>query len=228
MPARAYVAPTKYTPPTPLPRIGLSLTRTITGASMDFIANTLPEGPLTEWYDSLTTNRFFTVSGAPTVVTQGDRKMVRFDGIDDLMDLDLTLAQPRHVAIVGRIGSIQSGLSTIILGSNKANGSIIGSNSSNTSQYLNAGSHLQMNPALPADTSRHVWVARLNTTSSGLTIDGATTAGSAGGNNIPGIRLGGSHNVGNNTHIFVERVVVVPGAGTQDTAGEIYQELVAA
>lgn len=223
MTARAIVAQTVFSNPN-LPVINLGLTPPVFEASMDFTAKGLPEGELLEWYDNVNGNVLRTVAGSPKVVTESGERIVRFNGIDDLMDMALSMSQPRHIGIVARARAINAGATTI-LGSPAINGVLIGSNSTNTNQYVNAGASLNANPAKPLDTGWHVYVARVNNTSSNLLIDGVVTTGSAGTNTFPGIRLGGSYNVPENTALDVKRFVIVPGAGTAGTAAAIYSEL---
>lgn len=223
--ARAIVAPTLFNNPN-LPRIDLSLTEPIAGASVDFIASSLPLGALDTWYDNINGNTMKVVSGSPTVVLDGEKRVVRFDGVDDVMDLSMSMSQPRFIALVGTVRRVNAG-STVVLGTKSQPGAIIGAYGANKNQYFNAGTSLNATPDNPLTVGRHIWVVRANSSSSALLIDGIETSGSAGTSGFPGIRLGGSHNVPENTQIDVERFVVVPGAGTFSTTREIYDELVA-
>lgn len=223
MSARAIVAPTLFNNPN-LPRINLSLTEPIAGASVDFIASSLPLGALDTWYDNVNGNTMKVVSGSPTVVLDGDKRVVRFDGIDDVMDFSLSMSQPRFIALVGTVRRVNTG-STVVLGTKSQPGAIIGAYGNNKNQYFNAGTALNASPEKPLTVGRHIWVVRANTSSSELIIDGTKYAGAVGSAGFPGIRLGGSHNVPEATQIDVERLVVVAGAGSPTTGMEIYSQL---
>lgn len=228
MTARAVVSPTIFQAG-PTPVVPLVKTAPIAGASLDFTAAGLVSGSIDEWFDNANGNRMTTVSGSPQVIVEGGRRFVRFDGKEDLMDFTVPMAQPRLIGIVARVREINTG-STPIIGSTwteAGKGVILGAYGGNANQYLSAGVGLNAVPATPLNTAWHIWVVRINSTSSQLLIDGVVSSGNAGSNAVTGIRLGGTQGLGKLTAIDVQRLVVVPGAGTFDTSMTIYNELLA-
>lgn len=175
MTARAFIAPVSFGDTT-LPKIELAYVRAVAGAVNDWAADILPLGSLASWPDlvsGLVLPARTGVGTQPAVVTDTGRRIVRFDGIANWMQLAYAKSQPMTTVIVARMN--ESKASNTVL----AGGVHVRTDSTNTKMEVTAGTALGTTAA-PVNTNWRVYIIVNNGATSTISVDGVEVTGDAG------------------------------------------------
>ena len=175
MTARAIIAPGSFGDTT-LPKIELAYVRAIAGAVNDWAADILPPGSVTSWPDLISGLVLPARAGAgsaPTVVTDAGKRIVRFDGVANWMQLAYAKNQPMTTVVVARMN--ESKASNTVL----AGGVHIRTDSANTKMEVTAGTPLGTTAA-PVNTNWRIYIVVNDGAASTISVDGVEVSGDAG------------------------------------------------
>lgn len=213
MTARAIVWPGSFNDDT-LPRVTLSYTSPLPGATYDWAADNLPEGAISSWPSLTGSNSLVADGGTPIVVQSGASKHVAFDGVSNRMRLAFSMSAPHTVVTVFRYVTL-SDLNVVHFGYGGAGAGALESDETyGTLRGRSSTGFITPSPAVTPDTAWHVSIITANGASSGMTIDGIDYIGNIGSNTRDGITLGyGDTNT--RTKIEYKRIAVIPSAMTQ-------------
>jgi hypothetical protein len=214
MPGRAIVAPVSFGDTT-LPKIDITYIAPLIGATYDFAVDQLPLGPLASW-PSLIDATTMPADGAtaPTVITDGASKTVRFNGTIDRMKLTASMNTAHSVVVVAKLRAPVAN-DQIFFGLGGNTEGAIGVNSAATGYTgYGGGNSVATSPAVVPDTGWHVFILTHAGTSSAVRIDSAETTGTLTVAQRNGITLGFSSAAGNRAAIDYKRLAVIPGTMT--------------
>lgn len=209
MPGSAIVSPASFGD-TSLPRLDLRPMTAIAGAAYDWASDRLNSGPLEFWYD-MVQNVPFVAPGSPSqkpLVYESNRKVVRFNGVNQRMDADIQLTGPATMVLVGRLPVADNSQYILTGGTGPAFHVYRGGNG-NWATF--AGSTLGHTSA--ADTSFHIIIVVRDGVNSVLNVDGVDVIGDMGPLIAERLRLGGSSSAYFQTDI--QRLALLPFAATQ-------------
>jgi len=173
--ARAIIAPGSFGDTT-LPKIELAYVRAIAGAVNDWASDILPLGSVTSWPDlisGLVLPARAAAGSAPTVVTDAGKRIVRFDGVANWMQLTYAKNQPMTTVVVARMN--ESKASNTVL----AGGVHIRTDSANTKMEVTAGTPLGTTAA-PVNTNWRIYIVVNDGAASTISVDGVEATGDAG------------------------------------------------
>lgn len=168
-------------------KIGVDYVKPIYGASHHWAVDQLSVGPIRAWRDRIGTSDFLAPSpdSQRPEVYESARKVVRFNGVNQRMDVAHPNPGPCTMFVVGRFGSSATSTYMLTGGTGPAWNFYIGGNGNFA---FHAGATLSTSK--PGDTSNHVFIVVSNGTNSVLRIDGTEWAGNAGTNVPTFLRLG--------------------------------------
>lgn len=213
MSARAIIAPVSFGDNS-LPRIDLTYTRPIPGASYDWAINRMPNGPLSQW-PSLIDGTILQADGtSPNVIFEGKSKNVRFDGLTSRMRARFTLDGPQTIVAVYQLIN-PAALDTVHYGyANTDAGSLGVSGDGVAVRAISGSSALLPSPTVAPDSGWHISILTVNGASSVLRIDNSESLGTLTAGTRDGLTLGFSGAATNRTTISYKRVAILPGATT--------------
>ncbi|WP_157365915.1 hypothetical protein [Arthrobacter sp. Leaf234] len=171
---------------TTLPKIELAYVRPVAGAVNDWAADILPVGLLASWPDLVSGLVLPSRSAAgnmPSVVTDGGRRIVRFDGVANWMQLAYAKPQPMTTVIVARMNELKAG-NTVLAG-----GVHVRTDGTNTKMEVTAGTALGTSAAA-VNTNWRIYIVVNNGANSSISVDGVEVAGNAGTSSRTFINLG--------------------------------------
>jgi hypothetical protein len=172
--ARAIIAPVSFGDTT-LPKIELAYVRSVAGAVNDW-ADILPVGTLAAWPDligGLVLPARPAAGNMPSVVNDAGRRIVRFDGVANWMQLAYAKPQPMTTVIVARMNELKA--SNHIL----AGGVHVRTDGTNTKMEVTAGTALGTTAA-PVNTNWRIYIIVNNGATSTISVDGVEVTGNAG------------------------------------------------
>ena len=223
MSAHAQVYPGAWAAGTPdLGTLDLTYVKPISDASHYWSSLQLPVGELPAWTDRASGVRLVAPSSSSQVpaVYSGARKVARFDGQDDRLDVPIDMTGPRTVAVVGRFGTTVGGEYLIAGGNAGGQFNLYHAGNGNIAFY--AGKALSSTK--PWDTSNHVFIMVSDGANSVLRIDGQEWAGDAGNVGATALRLGAS-NSGRYGNVDVQAVAVLPFAANTERRAALHAQL---
>lgn len=163
----------------------------INGAIAHFAPDNLSFGQLLSWSDEVSSQKWVAGSTgeAPTVTTDtAGRKVVRFDGTTDILNMALALPQPFTVVVVGAYRTLRANAHILSSGGNTTYSNNLGMNAAMTAYTYAAGSILTLNKT--PDTAPHVFVVSVNGATSALRVDADEATGNAGAKARSTVRAG--------------------------------------
>lgn len=221
MSARAIIAPGSFGDST-LEKININYIPEIPGAILHFSARGLPEGPLGTWYDLVNGTPWSAASpqASPLVTLDSQNNpVVYFDGVDDMITMNLVLNQPSTVILKGRILDIKN--NSLLISGASGPSNAIGVNSASTGWTHFAGSTLPLLGVTP-DALIHTFMAVSNGSNSVIRVDRQETVGNAGTNGRTMMRIG--YGAGYE-RVNIYEVIVLPYAAGAAERERIYDEL---
>lgn len=222
MPGSAIISPASFGD-TSLPRLDLRPMTAIADAAYDWASDRLNGGPLETWYDLARNTPFVApTSGSqkPTVY-ESNRKVVRFNGVNQRLDADISLTGPATMVLVARASTDASSQYLLTGGTGGAFHVYRGSNGS---WATSAGTTLGSSVA--GDTNTHIFVIVRNGVNSVLSVDGVEVAGDMGSQTASTLRIGASGNAYYGTDIH--RLALLPFAANQNQRAALVAQMRAA
>lgn len=186
---------------------GIEYVKPIPGASHRWSVKQLLHGPLAKWHDREGTADLVapTPDSQHPEVYESARKVVRFNGVNQRMDVPHPQPGTSTMVLVGRFGSASVSTYMLTGGTGPAWNLYIGGNGNFA---FHAG--VTVSSSKPGDTSAHVFIVVHDGANSVLSIDGTEWTGNAGANAPTGLRLGatsGSYNA-----VDIEDIAFLPYA----------------
>lgn len=172
-------SPVGFADPT-LPKVGLTLVTPTGNAAYSWAADNVAIGPVSSWYDTVGAAALV----APTPPSQkpvamvdpvSGRKVVRFNGVDQRMDIPMDLAGAKTLVVVGKLN--KAGFSQyLVTGGGGPSFNLYNGGSGKWTGYVGASLASTVN----GDTNWHVFIMVSNGASSVLSVDGVESVGNAG------------------------------------------------
>lgn len=162
-----------------LPKIDLGYTPPLPGALYSWSADTLPLGPIDEWFDAVNGVRIGTDDGAPQVITSGSGRAISFNGTEDRMRclFPERIAGAHAVIVVYRMPSPTYGDAIISDQQGNTGAGVVVVSSTGTLVGYTDSSYLYPSPSITADSDWHVGILYRDGANSALRIDEAETIG---------------------------------------------------
>lgn len=222
MPGSAIISPASFGD-TSLPRLDLRPVAPIAGAVHDWASERLAPGPIEAWYD-MVQNVPFVAPAAPSqkpVVYEGGRKVVRFNGVDQRLDVDINMPGPVTMVLVARVNT-DANSQYIVTGGAGPGFNVYRGGTGRWTAYASASlAHSET-----ADTGTHVFVVVRDGVNSVLSVDGVESRGDMGSVAATSLRLGSSSNAYFATD--VQRLALLPFAASQTQRTAIVAQMRAA
>lgn len=213
MSARAIIAPLSFGDSS-LPRINLTYTRPIPGATYDWAVNQMPVGPLAQWPSLVGGTTLQATGTSPVVAGSGKGKVVRFDGVGSRLQSQFTLAGAQTIVAVYRFVAPKA-LDTVHYGFAQSEAGTLGIPAGADNTRAVSGSTLLFpSPALVPDTNWHTSILSVAGDKSVLRIDNSETSGNLSAGTRDGLTLGFSGSAGSRAAIEYKRVAIIPGGTT--------------
>lgn len=225
MPGRAIVAPVSFGDTT-LPKIDITYVPPLVGATYDFAVDQLALGPVASWSSLVDgANLVADATTAPTVITDGASKTVRFNGTTDRMQVNVNYNTAHSIVVVAKLRAPIAG-DQIVYGKTSSTEGAISVNGGGTSHNA-AGGGLGLNPApaIVPDTNWHVFILTHAGTSSALRVDNVETLGNLPVAQRNGITLGFGPGADLRSDVDYKRVALIPGTMTTATRTAIVAQL---
>ena len=203
-----------------LPHFDLNYMSPFPDAVLDLAADNLALGPLNTWFDLVSNFALPKGNGKtpPTVVMDGGRKVVRFNGTTDQMLAAYALAQPLTMILVGRTRDSKPNNYLKVAGIN------IATNAANTGYTVVNGTGPVGGTV---STGQHIFVASVNGASSVANIDGIDYAGAIATSGNTYVGFGTNTNSSEYMAVDIERFILIPYAATKDQRRAINAEMTA-
>lgn len=208
MPGSAIISPASFGD-TSLPRLDLRPMTNITGAAYDWAADRLNPGALEFWYD-MVQNVPFVAPAAPSqkpLVYESNRKVVRFNGVNQRMDASIQVPGAMTMVLVARLPVADPG-QYIMTGGNGPSMHVYRGGNGNWAAFAGA----TLGHTTPADTGTHIIIVVRDGANSVLNVDGVEVSGDIGPLVADALRLGGSSSAYFQTDI--QRLALLPFAAT--------------
>lgn len=206
-----------------LPHISTRIINPIPGALLYFSAERSPVGTTPIWRDMISGAEWKSndAAGAPEIIVDSTgKKVLFFDGIDDMLTMPLPLNQPSTVIVVARFREVRNSSAVISGASGPANN--IGANSASTFWVMNAGAVLVAPGAAAVDTASHIFMGVFNGANSVIRVDTNEATGDGGTNNRTLMRMG--YGAGYE-RMNAYAVIVLPYAAAKPERDAIYAQL---
>ena len=205
---------------TTLPRFDLSYTRPFPGALVDLAADHLPLGKLAVWRDLISNWPLPTGNSrtSPTVVDDGGKRVVRFNGTTDQMLASISTPQPLTLVLVGRTRDNKAG--NVF----KSGGIVIESDATNSAYRVSNSSGIS--GGVPS-SAQHVFVASVNGASSVFSVDGIEYAGTMATSANTYIGFGTNSAGTVYTPSDISRFIILPYAANAEQRRAISAEMTA-
>lgn len=190
MNANAQVFPGTWPAGTPtLGSVDLTYVQPVNEAQFYWSTLQLPVGPVTSWVDRNSGKAMVSPGGSQVPLVYSNlRKVIRFDGVNDRMDVPLDLSGPRTVAVVGRFPEVAPDKYLVTGGG--YGGAFNLYMGSNGNFAFNAGATISSTK--PSDAFNHVFLMVSDGANSVLNIDGQEWVGNAGTMTPTGLRIAAS------------------------------------
>lgn len=190
MNANAQVFPGTWPAGTPtLGSVDLTYVQPVNEAQFYWSTLQLPVGPVASWVDRNSGKAIVSPGGSQVPLVYSNlRKVIRFDGVNDRMDVPLDLSGPRTVAVVGRFP--EAAANKYLMTGAGFGGSFNLYMGSNGNFAFHAGSTIASTK--PNDALNHVFLIVSDGAKSVLNIDGQEWAGNAGTMTPTGLRFAAS------------------------------------
>lgn len=222
MPGSAIISPASFGD-TSLPRLDLRPLTAIPDAAYDWASERLSAGPLESWYDMVQGAAL--VAPAPPsqkpVVLEGNRKVVRFNGIDQRLDVGIQLTGPATMVLVGRLATDANSQYFLTGGLGPAFHVYRGATGKWSATAGSAIAHTS-----DANTFTHVFVVVRDGANSVVSVDGVEVAGDLGAQVATTLRLGASSAAYFATDI--QRLALLPFAANQNQRAALVAQMRAA
>ncbi|AIX99762.1 hypothetical protein ART_0164 [Arthrobacter sp. PAMC 25486] len=148
------------------------------------------------------------------------KKVLFFDGVDDMLTMPLALSQPSTTIVVARFREVRD--SSVVVSGASGPVTSIGANSASTYWILNAGKGLAAPGTAAVDTGTHIFMGVANGANSVMRVDTSENTGDAGSNNRTLMRVG--YGAGYE-RLNVYAVIVLPYAADKAERDRIYAQL---
>lgn len=194
-----------------LPRIALTHTPALPGASHDWAADTLGAGGVAVWPAAAGGVRFNADGAAPVLVEESGGKFLRFDGQSSRMQARTPMEEAHTIIVVYRFRAPGQN-SVVHFGLAGTGAGAVSTGGGATINAAGGGRFIVPNPYIVPDTRWHVAALTIDGASSALRHDDFEVPG-----NIPigprdGITLGFANGGSGRTAIDYKRVAIIPGS----------------
>jgi hypothetical protein len=172
----------------------------------DAITGVATDSPVTTW-PSIVGSHVMAATGGPLLKTDGTKKWVETDGVNDhLSDDTLDRTQPACMVVVAKL--VVNGTGKYIVSGTSAAFHSLGTDASGDANFQTyAGTALAA--TVVSDANWHVFIASVNGASSELMIDGVVArTGNAGALQADGFRIGSSPGLGTFSAVGVAEAIV--------------------
>lgn len=212
MAGRAIIAPLSFNDPS-LPRVDLTYVSPLPNALYDWVTDGLAPGSLAAWPSLVDGHVLQADAGTPEVIRSGSGVAVSFDGIDDRMRTQFTLAGARTIVAVFRLKDPKP-LEVVHFPYGSSAGGSLGIDGNFTTYRFQGGNGKWIipSPALLPDNKWHVSVTTMDDASSAFRIDDREAAADTTG--LPatdGLALGYGGTPTVRSAIEYKRVAVLAG-----------------
>lgn len=209
--ARVIASPTSFNN-TNLRKVDLGYTQPLPGALYDWATDRLPLGALSAWKSLVGGEALIADGGSPSVVSSGNVRALKFDGVANRMRIPLSVASPHTVVAVYRLVA-PAGNQTVHFGyAGTGAGALSVDAAGTTVRAASATGFIVPTPELAPDSNWHVSVLSINGASSGLRIDNADWVGNLGAATRDGITIGFAAGTPNRTPIEFKRLAILNGS----------------
>lgn len=223
MAGHLFISPGEFKNAEDLPTVEVTPVAPIPGATVDFAADRVTPGALLNWYDMISSESLTAPnvqSQHPVATGAGTGKYIRFDGVNDRMDVNIDLTQPITLAVVARIPT--PGAGKYILTGGQGPAFNLGMDSAASRWIFYAGATLPA-PLVTPDNGWHIFVITVNGPNSVFSLDGVEAAGNSGALAGTSIRVGASSGAYFGTDI--KRLAVLPYAAGAVERAALYHKL---
>lgn len=223
MPGLIFVSPGSFESPGGLPTVPVRRVSPIRGASIDWAADRLPDGPVSSWTDQLGGYTLQAPASTAQWPTASNGALI-FDGTSggDRIDTALPTGKPKTIVLVAQVNAVPN--ARIFSGGTASMPQFdFGINSDGSRFTFYCGSGMSANNYGAADSDWHVFIIVADSANSSISVDGVENTGNSGTNPAANIRLGASATAYYKSQ--VKRLAILPYAATAAERATINTQL---